>query len=228
MGEVKHLCLAKFKDGVVVDDVLKGMTDLAAGMDTVKSFEWYTLTTHPPVSSPLLTFHHPSFLHCFPSVKAKSAEQTRACVQGPGRAEPGDADAGLHARLLAHLRLRRRPRRLHGPRQPHRLRRHLHGRHRQGARRRLPRRRRQASAAGMTRLPLSHPPATVRLPFSGRAADPRVPAAAVLVVVLVLSIACYLCSIYLSIYLSTSRTYLLLLFGYLRNKFSVTFMVAYI
>lgn len=40
MGEVKHLCLAKFKDGVVVDDVLKGMTDLAAGMDTVKSFEW--------------------------------------------------------------------------------------------------------------------------------------------------------------------------------------------
>jgi hypothetical protein len=46
MGEVKHLCLAKFKDGVVVDDVLKGMTDLAAGMDTVKSFEWYTLHTH--------------------------------------------------------------------------------------------------------------------------------------------------------------------------------------
>lgn len=53
MGEVKHLCLAKFKDGVVVDDVLKGMADLAAGMDTVKSFEWYTLTTHP----------HPFLLH---------------------------------------------------------------------------------------------------------------------------------------------------------------------
>lgn len=75
----------------------------------------------------------------------------------------------------------------------------------------------------MTRLPLSHPPATVRLPFSGLAADPRVPAAAVLVVVLVLSIAyCLLCMFYLP------RTYLLLLFGYLRNKFSVTFMVAYI
>lgn len=51
----------------------------------------------------------------------------------------------------------------------------------------------------MTRLPLSHPPATVRLPFSGLAADPRVPAAAVLVVVLVLSIAyCLLCMFYLS------------------------------
>ena len=42
MGEVKHLCLVKFKEGVVVEDVLKGMTDLVAGMDMVKSFEWYT------------------------------------------------------------------------------------------------------------------------------------------------------------------------------------------
>jgi len=41
MGEVKHLCLVKFKEGVVVEDVLKGMTDLVAGMDMVKSFEWY-------------------------------------------------------------------------------------------------------------------------------------------------------------------------------------------
>ncbi|KAJ1264734.1 hypothetical protein BS78_08G023800 [Paspalum vaginatum] len=40
MGEVKHLCLARFKEGAAVDDVLKGMADLVAGMDTVKSFEW--------------------------------------------------------------------------------------------------------------------------------------------------------------------------------------------
>ncbi|RCV37055.1 hypothetical protein SETIT_8G032000v2 [Setaria italica] len=40
MGEVKHLCLVKFKEGVVVEDVLKGMADLAAQMDMVKSFEW--------------------------------------------------------------------------------------------------------------------------------------------------------------------------------------------
>lgn len=42
MGEVKHLCLVKFREGVEVDDVLKGMADLVAGMDMVKSFEWYS------------------------------------------------------------------------------------------------------------------------------------------------------------------------------------------
>jgi hypothetical protein len=40
MGEVKHLCLVKFKEGVAVEDILKGMADLAAQMDMVKSFEW--------------------------------------------------------------------------------------------------------------------------------------------------------------------------------------------
>ncbi|KAK3139329.1 hypothetical protein QOZ80_5AG0381530 [Eleusine coracana subsp. coracana] len=40
MGEVKHLCLVRFKEGVVVDDVLKGMTELVSQMDMVKSFEW--------------------------------------------------------------------------------------------------------------------------------------------------------------------------------------------
>lgn len=40
MAEVKHLCLVKFKEGVVVEDILKGMADLAAQMDMVKSFEW--------------------------------------------------------------------------------------------------------------------------------------------------------------------------------------------
>ena len=47
MGEVKHLCLVKFKEGVVVEDVLKGMTDLVAQMDMIKSFEWYTLMSCP-------------------------------------------------------------------------------------------------------------------------------------------------------------------------------------
>ncbi|KAL6595588.1 hypothetical protein ACP70R_047928 [Stipagrostis hirtigluma subsp. patula] len=40
MGEVKHLCLVKFKEGVAVDDILKGMTELVSEMDMVKSFEW--------------------------------------------------------------------------------------------------------------------------------------------------------------------------------------------
>ena len=47
MGEVKHLCLVRFKEGVVVEDVLKGMTDLVAQMDMVKSFEWYTFDELP-------------------------------------------------------------------------------------------------------------------------------------------------------------------------------------
>uniref|UniRef100_J3N621 Stress-response A/B barrel domain-containing protein n=1 Tax=Oryza brachyantha TaxID=4533 RepID=J3N621_ORYBR len=40
MGEVKHLCLVKFKEEVLVDDILQGMTKLVSEMDMVKSFEW--------------------------------------------------------------------------------------------------------------------------------------------------------------------------------------------
>ncbi|KAG8089068.1 hypothetical protein GUJ93_ZPchr0011g28403 [Zizania palustris] len=40
MGEVKHLCLVKFKEDAVVDDILQGMTKLVSDMDMVKSFEW--------------------------------------------------------------------------------------------------------------------------------------------------------------------------------------------
>ncbi|XP_058088481.1 stress-response A/B barrel domain-containing protein At5g22580-like isoform X1 [Magnolia sinica] len=40
MGDCNHLVLAKFKEGVVVEDLLKGMEKLASEMDTVKSFQW--------------------------------------------------------------------------------------------------------------------------------------------------------------------------------------------
>lgn len=40
MAEFKHLVLVKFKDDVVVDDVLKGLEKLASEMDTIKSFVW--------------------------------------------------------------------------------------------------------------------------------------------------------------------------------------------
>ncbi|KAK6144237.1 hypothetical protein DH2020_021057 [Rehmannia glutinosa] len=40
MAEFKHLVLVKFKDDVVVEDVLKGMEKLVSEMDTVKSFVW--------------------------------------------------------------------------------------------------------------------------------------------------------------------------------------------
>jgi hypothetical protein len=43
MGEVKHLCLVKFKEEVLVDDILQGMTKLVSEMDMVKSFEWYCI-----------------------------------------------------------------------------------------------------------------------------------------------------------------------------------------
>jgi hypothetical protein len=57
MGEVKHLCLVKFKEGVVVEDVLKGMTDLVAQMDMVKSFEWYTYLDELPFLFSFLEAH---------------------------------------------------------------------------------------------------------------------------------------------------------------------------
>ena len=40
MAGFKHLVLVKFKEDVVVDDILKGMEKLVAEVDAVKSFEW--------------------------------------------------------------------------------------------------------------------------------------------------------------------------------------------
>ena len=41
MAEFKHLCMAKFKEGVVVEDIIQELTKLAAELDTVKYFGWY-------------------------------------------------------------------------------------------------------------------------------------------------------------------------------------------
>ena len=43
MGDFKHLVIAKFKEGVVVDEILKGMEKLVSEVDAVKSFEWSVL-----------------------------------------------------------------------------------------------------------------------------------------------------------------------------------------
>uniref|UniRef100_A0A1D1YRQ3 Uncharacterized protein At5g22580 n=1 Tax=Anthurium amnicola TaxID=1678845 RepID=A0A1D1YRQ3_9ARAE len=40
MGDLKHLVLVKFKEGVVVEEILEGMEKLVSELDTVKSFEW--------------------------------------------------------------------------------------------------------------------------------------------------------------------------------------------
>ncbi|KAF8395351.1 hypothetical protein HHK36_019297 [Tetracentron sinense] len=40
MGDFKHLVLVKFKEGVVVEEITKGMEKMVSEIDTVKSFEW--------------------------------------------------------------------------------------------------------------------------------------------------------------------------------------------
>ncbi|KAJ4824752.1 hypothetical protein Tsubulata_032402 [Turnera subulata] len=40
MGELKHLVIVKFKEGAVVEDLIKGMEKLVTEIDLVKSFEW--------------------------------------------------------------------------------------------------------------------------------------------------------------------------------------------
>ncbi|KAJ8750019.1 hypothetical protein K2173_013934 [Erythroxylum novogranatense] len=40
MPEFKHLVIVKFKEGVVVEEIVKGMEKLALDIDHVKSFEW--------------------------------------------------------------------------------------------------------------------------------------------------------------------------------------------
>ncbi|XAR56152.1 hypothetical protein NMG60_11036509 [Bertholletia excelsa] len=40
MAEFKHLVIAKFKEGVVVEELLQGMEKLVSEIDVVQSFEW--------------------------------------------------------------------------------------------------------------------------------------------------------------------------------------------
>lgn len=40
MGEFKHLVLVKFKEGVVVEEIFKGLEKLVSEVDFVKSVEW--------------------------------------------------------------------------------------------------------------------------------------------------------------------------------------------
>lgn len=41
MGEFKHFVIVKFKEGVAVEELTKGMEKLVSEIDAVKSFEWY-------------------------------------------------------------------------------------------------------------------------------------------------------------------------------------------
>jgi hypothetical protein len=38
--EFKHLCLVRFKEGVVVEDIIQELSKLAAELDMIKFFGW--------------------------------------------------------------------------------------------------------------------------------------------------------------------------------------------
>lgn len=40
MGDFKHLVIVKFKEDVVIEEILKGLEKLALEIEAVKSFEW--------------------------------------------------------------------------------------------------------------------------------------------------------------------------------------------
>ncbi|XP_054813776.1 stress-response A/B barrel domain-containing protein At5g22580-like [Prosopis cineraria] len=40
MGEIKHFVIVKFKEGVAVEDIIKGMEKMVSQIDAVKHFEW--------------------------------------------------------------------------------------------------------------------------------------------------------------------------------------------
>ncbi|KAL3597609.1 hypothetical protein D5086_009246 [Populus alba] len=47
MGEIKHLVVVKFKEGVMIEEIIKGMEKLVSEVDLVKSFEWGEDTEGP-------------------------------------------------------------------------------------------------------------------------------------------------------------------------------------
>ncbi|KAJ6368944.1 hypothetical protein OIU78_001337 [Salix suchowensis] len=72
MGEVKHLVVVKFKEGVVVEEIIKGMEKLVTEVDLVKSFEWgqdsegHEMLTQGFTHSFAMTFRQEGRLRCIP------------------------------------------------------------------------------------------------------------------------------------------------------------------
>ncbi|KAL5710767.1 hypothetical protein ACHQM5_021293 [Ranunculus cassubicifolius] len=79
MGDLKHLVLVKFKEEVVVEDILKGMENLASEVEFVKSFEW----GHDLESPEML---RQGFTHVF-SMTFRSSEDFAAYQSHPSHAE---------------------------------------------------------------------------------------------------------------------------------------------
>lgn len=50
MGEFKHLVIAKFKEGVNVEEIVEQVEKVVSDIDSVKSFEWYLSLFKAPFS----------------------------------------------------------------------------------------------------------------------------------------------------------------------------------
>ncbi|XP_010242646.1 PREDICTED: stress-response A/B barrel domain-containing protein At5g22580 [Nelumbo nucifera] len=79
MGDIKHLAVVKFKEGVVVEDIVKGMEKLVSEIDIVKSFEWGQDTGNIEMLSQ-------GFTHTF-TVTFRSAEDLATYVSHPSHVE---------------------------------------------------------------------------------------------------------------------------------------------
>ncbi|KAA8544206.1 hypothetical protein F0562_022158 [Nyssa sinensis] len=79
MAEFKHLVVAKFKEGVVVEGILKGMEKMVSEIGAVKSFEW-----GQDIESPEML--RQGFTHAF-SMTFSSKEDFTAFLSHPNHVE---------------------------------------------------------------------------------------------------------------------------------------------
>ena len=92
MGGFKHLVLAKFKEGVAVEDLVEGMTNLVSVTGTVKAFEWGRDVGTPEMLSQ-------GFTHTF-IMTFENAEDLAAYSSHPSHVEFGATFAAAIEKVL--------------------------------------------------------------------------------------------------------------------------------
>ncbi|MCL7024357.1 hypothetical protein MKW94_012560 [Papaver nudicaule] len=75
MGDFNHIVVAKFKEDVIVDELVKGMEKLVSDIEAVKSFEW----GHNIESNEMLT---QGYTHVF-SMTFRNSEDLTAYLGHP-------------------------------------------------------------------------------------------------------------------------------------------------
>ncbi|CAL9041153.1 stress-response A/B barrel domain-containing protein At5g22580-like [Musa acuminata AAA Group] len=93
MGHIKHLVLAKFKDGAAVEELLQGLQNLVSEIDVIKSFEW---------GEDVLKDERlgQGFTHAF-LLSFGSAEDLAAYIKHPSHVEYGKAFRAAIDKVLA-------------------------------------------------------------------------------------------------------------------------------